>query len=296
MAEISDGMHYEGYCIRPPSEADSILLQVTLGCSHNRCTFCGTYPDKRFRIKDDGIILSDIRYAAKHMAGEDRLFLMDGDALIIPQKRLVWILARIAEHLPRVRRVGAYANVKSVRKKTPEELRQLRELNLGILYLGVETGDDAIREAIHKGATARACIDMGRRIKEAGIQLSVTVLLGIAGREHSLRHARLTGELLSAMDPDFVGALTVMLIPGTPLEREYRSGAFTLPDEQGLLRELREMISHTNLTRGYFFSNHASNYLPIKAKLPSGKQKALDLIEAALRGEVRLKPEWMRAL
>ncbi|MHB8770783.1 MAG: radical SAM protein [Syntrophales bacterium] len=298
MALISEdeGMHYEGYCIRPPSEADSILLQVTLGCSHNRCTFCGTYPDKRFTIKDDGIILNDIRYAARHMASEDRLFLMDGDALIIPQKRLVWILARIAEHLPRVRRVGAYANVKSVRKKTPEELRQLRELNLGILYLGVETGDDAIREAIHKGATARACIAMGRRIKEAGIQLSVTVLLGIAGRENSLRHARLTGELLSAMDPDFVGALTVMLIPGTPLYRDEQSGAFTLPDEQGLLRELREMIATTDLTRGYFFSNHASNYLPIKAKLPSGKQKALDLIDAALRGEVRLKPEWLRAL
>ena len=137
---------------------------------------------------------------------------------------------------------------------------------------------------------------MGRRVKEAGIQLSVTVLLGIGGRDKSLRHARATGELLSAMDPDFVGALTVMLIPGTPLYQDYLSGAFELPDEPGLLRELREMISHTNLTRGYFFSNHASNYLPIKAKLPSGKQKALDLIDAALRGEVRLKPEWMRAL
>jgi hypothetical protein len=137
---------------------------------------------------------------------------------------------------------------------------------------------------------------MGRRVKEAGIQLSVTVLLGIAGRDKSLRHARATGELLSAMDPDFVGALTVMLIPGTPLYQDYLNGAFALPDESGMLRELREMISHTNLTRGYFFSNHASNYLPIKAKLPSGKQKALDLIDAALRGEVRLKPEWMRAL
>ncbi|MBE0557123.1 MAG: hypothetical protein IH628_07815 [Proteobacteria bacterium] len=137
---------------------------------------------------------------------------------------------------------------------------------------------------------------MGRRVKGAGIQLSVTVLLGIGGRAASLRHARATGELLSAMDPDFVGALTVMLIPGTPLYRDYLNGAFELPDETGLLRELGEMISHTNLTRGYFFSNHASNYLPLKAKLPSGKQKALDLIDAALRGEVRLKPEWMRAL
>jgi radical SAM superfamily enzyme YgiQ (UPF0313 family) len=291
-----EGMHYEGYCIRPPSEADSILLQVTLGCSHNKCAFCGSYQDKRFRIKDDKIILSDILFASRHMQREDRLFLMDGDALIIPQQRLVWILDRINEHLPRVKRIGAYANVKSIKMKSLEELKLLRQKNLGILYLGVETGDEEIRNAIRKGSTAATCIEMGRRVKEAGIQLSVTVLLGIGGREKSLRHARATGELLSAMDPDFVGALTVMLIPGTPLYRDWENGTFKLPDEAGLLHELREMISCTNLTRGYFFSNHASNYLPVKAKLPSGKQKSLDLIDAALRGEVGLKPEWMRGL
>jgi len=195
-----------------------------------------------------------------------------------------------------VKRVGAYANVKSIKKKSIEELTQLRETNLGILYYGVETGDDEIRTAIHKGSTAATCIEMGRRVKEAGIRLSATVLLGIGGRENSLRHARATGGLLSAMDPDFVGALTVMLIPGTPLYQDCVNGTFALPDEAGLLRELREMIAYTHLTRGYFFSNHASNYLPVKAKLPSGKQKALDLIDAALRGEVGLKPEWMRAL
>jgi radical SAM superfamily enzyme YgiQ (UPF0313 family) len=292
----NEGMHYEGACIRPPSEADSILLQVTLGCSHNKCTFCGTYQDKRFRIKDDGTILSDILFAAKYMQDQDRLFLMDGDALIIPQKRLMWILERIKEHLPRVKRVGAYASVKGVKRKSLEDLMQLRRNNLGILFYGVETGDDEIRKAICKGSTAERCIEMGRRVKEAGIELSVTVLLGIGGRERSLRHARATGELLSAMDPNFVGALTVMLIPGTPLYQDYVQGKFVLPDELGLLRELREMIACTNLTRGYFFSNHASNYLPIKAKLPSGKKKALDLIDAALRGEIGLKPEWMRAL
>ncbi|MEW6334199.1 MAG: radical SAM protein, partial [Thermodesulfobacteriota bacterium] len=233
----SDGMHYEGYCIRPPSEADSILLQVTLGCSHSRCTFCGSYQDKRFRIKEDAVILSDIRFASRHLQHEDRLFLMDGDALIIPQKRLMGILDLIREHLPRVKRVGAYANTKSIRMKSPEDLRALRERNLGILYYGVETGDDEIRQEIRKGSTAETCIEMGRRVKEAGIQLSVTVLLGIGGRERSLRHARATGRLLSAMDPDFVGALTVMLIPGTPLYRDFTDGRFELPDEQGMLRE-----------------------------------------------------------
>ncbi|MBI4634001.1 MAG: B12-binding domain-containing radical SAM protein [Deltaproteobacteria bacterium] len=289
-------MHYEGYCIRPPSEADSILLQVTVGCSHNKCTFCGSYQDKRFRIKDDKTILSDILFAANSMRDQDRVFLMDGDALIIPQKRLLWILEMIQERLPWVKRVGAYANVKGIKMKSPDELTQLREKNLGILFYGVETGDDEIRKTIRKGSTAQTCIEMGRRVKEAGIALSVTVLLGIAGREKSLRHARATGKLLSAMDPTFVGALTVMFVPGTPLYQDYREGKFVLPDEPGLLRELREMIAYTDLTRGYFFSNHASNYLPIKAKLPSGKQKALDLIDAALRGEVGLKPEWMRAL
>ncbi len=291
-----EGMHYEGYCIRPPSEAGSILLQVTVGCSHNRCAFCGTYRNKRFRIKEERIILSDILYAARHMRQTDRLFLMDGDALIIPQPRLVWILERIREHLPWVKRVGVYANAKSIRKKSIEDLRRLRENGLGILYYGVETGDDEIRAAIQKGSTAAVCIEMGRRVKEAGILLSATVLLGIGGRGQSLRHSRATGRLLSAMDPDYVGALTVMLIPGTPLYRDDESGAFELPDEAGLLRELREMIAHTDLSGGYFFSNHASNYLPVKAKLPDGKQKALDWIDAALRGEVGLKPEWMRAL
>jgi radical SAM superfamily enzyme YgiQ (UPF0313 family) len=289
-------MHYEGNCIRPPSEAQSILLQVTLGCSHNKCAFCGTYDDKRFTIKDDDIILSDILFASKYMKRQDRVFLMDGDALIIPQKRLMWILGQLKEHLPWVRRVGSYANTKSIGLKTVEELEQLKENGLGILYLGVETGDDELREKIRKGSTAQACIEMGKKVRAAGIKLSVTVLLGVAGREGSLEHAKATGRLLSAMDPNYVGALTLMLVPGTPLNEEFRKGDFQIPDEQGLLLELREMINHTNLTRGLFFSNHASNYLPIKARLPKGKQEALDTIDAALRGEIGLKPEWMRGL
>lgn len=292
----SEGMHYEGNCIRPPSEAYSILLQATVGCSHNKCTFCGTYKDKRFRIKDDKIILSDILFAAKYMRNRDSLFLMDGDALIIPQKRLIWILEQIREYLPWVKRVGAYANVKSIKMKSLEELKQLHQNKLGILFYGVETGDDEIRKAINKGSTSEACIEMGRRVKEAGIKLSVTVLLGIGGRDKSLQHAQATGKLLSDMDPDYVGALTVMLIPETPLYEDYVNGRFDLPDELGLLKELREMIAYTNLTEGLFFSNHASNYLPVKARLPQGKQGALDLIDSALRGNVVLRPEWMRAL
>src|SRR5512136_3096780 len=190
--EISESecMHYEGNCIRPPPEAFSILLQVTLGCSHNKCTFCGTYKDKHFAIKDDRIILGDILFAARHMRNQDRVFLMDGDALIIPQNRLVRILDKIHEHLPWVIGVGSYANTKSISLKTSQELNDLRKKGLDRIYLGVETGDDEVRTKVHKGFTARQCADMGKKIKGAGMRLTVMVLLGIAGKEKSLDHAR----------------------------------------------------------------------------------------------------------
>jgi len=290
----AEGMHYEGNCIRPPPEAASILLQVTLGCSHNKCSFCGTYKDKPFRIKAEDIILSDILFAANYMKAQDQVFLMDGDALIIPQKRLNWILEKIQEHLPWVKRVGAYANTKSIRSKTLQELIQLRENRLGMLYLGVESGEDEIRRKINKGSSAQLCLEMGKKVKEAGMQLTVTLLLGIAGKDKSLQHARSTGRLISAMDPDYASALTLMLIPGTPLYEEYKKGNFTLPDKRALLIEMRELLSYTHLSHGLFSSNHASNYLPLRAWLPEGKQALLDSIDAALKEEIGLRPEWMR--
>ena len=296
MIDDDEGMHYEGYCIRPPSEADSILLQVTLGCSHNRCTFCGSYREKRFAIKDERVILSDILFASRHMRMQERLFLMDGDALIIPQERLLWILENISRHLPWVRRIGTYANGKSLKRKSPADLMELREKGLGIVYMGLESGDDRVLKEIDKGNTSQELIEAGRKVREAGMKLSVTVLLGIAGISGSIEHARSTGEVLSAMDPNYVGALTVMLIPGTPLYDDFSSGKFQLMGEREILMELREMISATDLSRGLFFSNHASNYLPVKARLPNGKQDALDLIERAINGGVGLRPEWMRGL
>lgn len=295
-AEQLEGMHYEGICIRPPSEAYSILLQATVGCSHNKCTFCGTYKDKRFRIKDDDVILNDILFASRYMRNQDRFFIMDGDALIIPFPRLMWILAMIKEHLPWVKRVGAYANTKGIKMKSEEELLKLREMGLSILYMGVESGDDHTLEAVRKGADSQRMLAMGKKVMEAGIKLSVTVLLGISGRERSLIHGQATGALLTAMDPDYVGALTLMVVSGTPLADEMAAGRFELPDNLGLLRELREMIASTELSRGLFFSNHASNYLPVKVRYPRGKQQALDQIDMALEGRVGLRPEWMRAL
>jgi radical SAM superfamily enzyme YgiQ (UPF0313 family) len=297
MSEVEEEeMDYEGMVIRPPSEAFSILLQVTVGCSHNKCSFCGTYKDKRFRIKTDERILKDIRFASRYCRRQDKVFLMDGDALIIPQKRLVWILERIQELLPWVKRVGLYANAKSIRMKSDEELKHLKELGLGIVYLGVETGHPELLKTICKGTSRENLILQGRRIKMAGIRLSVTVLLGIAGPEMSLDHARETGTLLTEMDPDFVGALTVMVLPNTLLGQDFAGGKFQPLTVPQLLTELGEMVAATQLTRGLFYSNHASNYLPIKVRYPGGKESALALIQKAIEGGVGLRPEWMRGL
>lgn len=289
-------MHYEGMIIRPPSEANSILLQVTVGCSHNKCTFCGTYIGERFKIKSDAIIMEDIAFARVYCRRQRRVFLCDGDALIVPQKRLLKILKAIREQLPWVTRVGVYANTKSIQMKTPEELGDLREHGLGIAYMGLETGDDVTLKAVSKGATAQKMIQMGKKIRAAGIRLSITVLLGLAGRERSDVHARETGNVLTAIDPEFVGALSLMLVPGTPLCDAHDAGQFDLLNADEMLRELRGMIESTHLTRGQFHANHASNYLPIKARMPRDKEKTLALINQALAGDISLKPEWMRAL
>jgi len=289
-------MHYEGNIIRPPSEANSILLQVTVGCSRNKCTFCGTYAGERFRIKPDSVIMEDIAFAARHCGRQRRVFLCDGDALIIPQKRLLVILTEIGRRLPWVTRIGAYANAKSLKMKSREELEELRAHGLGILYMGLETGDDVTLKRINKGAAAQTMIDEGKKARQAGIKLSVTVLLGIAGKERSQAHAEATGRVLSAMDPDYVGALSLMLIPQTPLYEDWQAGRFVLIQPSEMLAELRTMIAHTDLSHGLFHANHASNYLPIKARLPKEKEKTLALIDDALAGRVSLKPEWMRAL
>jgi len=288
-------MHYEGNIIRPPSEANSILLQITVGCSRNECTFCGAYKGERFRIKPDSIIMDDIAFAANFCRRQRRVFLCDGDALIIPQKRLLNILLEIEKRLPWVTRVGIYANAKNLKMKTLDELKTLKTHGLGIVYLGLETGDDVTLKKINKGATSETMILMGKKAKAAGIKLSITVLLGIAGKTRSKIHARETGRVLSAIDPEYIGALSLMLIPGTSLYQDYASGDFTLLEPDEMLHELKNMIAATKLSKGLFHANHASNYLPIKARLPKDKEATLNLIDEALAGKITLKPEYLRA-
>jgi len=290
-------MKYEGMIIRPPSEAYSLLLQVTVGCSHNLCTFCETYKGKKFRIKSMEEIREDILEAGRYR-NIQRVFLCDGDALIIPQAKLTEIIRMIKSEIKGVERISTYGNAKSALKKTPEELAELRELGLNMVYLGVETGSEALLRQIHKGVSVEQTIEAGRRIKKAGMVLSVTVILGLGGIERSREHALETAKVLTAIDPDYVGALTLMLIPGTPIYDEYKSGQLPQPDQFGYLRELSLIISHADFTNCFFTANHASNYLPIRARLPQDKEHIVELINRIISGADKsmLRPEYLRAL
>jgi len=254
------------------------------------------YKGSRFSIKDDKTIMADIDFAARNCRRQQRLFLCDGDALILPQKRLVKILSAIQTRLPWVTRVGTYANTKSIKRKSPEELDELYNLGLTIAYMGLESGDDVTLQAINKGADAKQMIEMGQKIRASSIKLSITVLLGIAQKERSHIHAKESGRVLSEIDPEYVGALTLMLTPGTPLFEASQKGEFYLLNSIEMLEELGIMFKNTELTDGYFHANHASNYLPIKAKLPQDKKATIKRIDRALKGKINLKPEYMRGL
>lgn len=290
-------MDYEGYIIRPPSEAYSLLIQVTTGCSHNKCTFCGTYEGKKFKIKSLDIIKKDL-HEARSFGSVQRVFLCDGDALIIPQPRLEEILKLIKDNIPTVKRIGSYANTKSILRKSVDELIILKELGLKIIYLGVETGNDELLKKIQKGATYEQIVEASRRVKQAGISLSVSVILGLGGIEKSIEHALDTARILTDIDPDYAAALTLMFEAETPLYHDYKAGRFVLPDKFGFLRELYLIIDNSSFTNCYFTSNHASNYLPIRARLPQEKENILHKIRSVIdtKDSSRLRPEYSRGL
>jgi radical SAM superfamily enzyme YgiQ (UPF0313 family) len=290
-------MDYEGLIIRPPSEVYSLLLQVTVGCSHNKCTFCGTYRQKKFKIKPLEQIKKDIKEARSYY-DVNRVFLCDGDALIIPQPRLEEILKLIHENLPDIERIGTYANAKSILRKSIDELKVLKKLGLKMIYLGVETGNAELLQKIHKGVTYEQMVAAGRRVKESGIELSATVLLGLGGIEKSIEHAMDTAKILTDIDPDYVGALTLMFVPETELYEDYLAGRFVLPDKFGFIRELYIMIDKSDFTNCLFTSNHASNYLPVKAYLPREKEKILQMIGSVINDKdaSRIRPEHLRGL
>ncbi len=293
------GLQPGGQVYRPPSEADSLLLQVTVGCSHNRCSYCAMYREKRFAIRPQAEVEALIdAYALGRPAPSRRVFLCDGDALILPHARLVQTLQSLRAKLPWLQRVATYGDCRSILRKTPQELKELADVGLGMVYHGVETGDDLAMAAIVKGSTRLEVIAAADRLREAGIRHSVIVLLGIGGVAGSERHAHETASLLSRIDPPYVGALTVTPVPGTPLWQAQEQGAFVLPDPWQLLGELRILVAESELTACQFGSNHASNYLPLRALLSRDRAPMLAAIDGVLarRDAGQLKPEWARGL
>ncbi len=289
-------MPYEGNGNRPPSAADRILRQVTVGCTHNACAFCGAYMGERFRLKDMDTVFADIAFAARHMRRQRRVFLCDGDVATLPLRTLAPILERIRRDLPWVTRVGAYANARGLRAKSAQDLAALRDMGLGMLYMGLESGDDAVLAAMNKGVDVETILREAAKVKAAGIKLSVTVLAGLGGEQGWRSHAELTGKALTRMDPDHAAALTLIPVPGTPLWSRVQAGEFRLPQGPDMVRELRLMLEHTHMTRGLFLANHASNHVPLKLRMPRDRQAALDLLDAALEGRAPLKPEVLRRL
>ena len=289
-------MRYEGMIIRPPSEADSYLLQITLGCSHNKCTFCGTYPDKKFRVRPLDQILEDITLARRHLPRTRRVFLCDGDAMLLPNSHLLKILQALNMAFPDLQRVGIYANARDIIKKTDEELSELSRHKLTIGYLGLESGNDEILKRVKKGATAKDMIEAVKKAQANGIKMSVIGLIGLGGHEMSKQHAIDTARAVNQMNPRYFSLLTLMIVPGTPLDDDYEQGRFKLPEAEDMVKEIRLVVETMDSPQTIFRANHASNYAPLAGTFNKDKKRLLDEIDEYLSGKHNFRPEFLRGL
>jgi len=302
--------------IRPPSEWKSYFLPLTSGCSNNTCTFCGYYGSKlQVRDVDDikseidalalftrrGIRLpnvSDVVYAVAQGWDGKRIFLQDGDALVYPFPKLKEVLQYLNEKLPGIERIGTYATPQDILRRSSDELKELRRLKIGIFYTGLETGDDELLQKIGKGVSSTQMTEAGRKVKEAGVAFSVTVILGLGGVERSKAHVFGTAKVLTEIDPDYVGALTLTLVPGTPLYEQWERNEFHPISPFQSLEELKLIIENSNFTDCFFSSMHASNYLSVRGKLPQDKDRMLGELEKVLAAgdPSLLRPELLRGL
>jgi radical SAM superfamily enzyme YgiQ (UPF0313 family) len=290
-------MRYEGKLYRPPSEGDSYILQATIGCSWNACTYCDMYRDKTYRVRDPKDTLQDVALARHlHGAGIRKVFVADGDALGMPME--VWrdVLRALGAAFPHLERISCYATARNVLEKSLEELTELAQLGLTRLYIGPESGDDTTLKRIAKGATHDEHVAAAQRAHEAGMELSVIALLGAGGVARSEDHARETARLVTRMDPEFFAALTLTVVPGTPQATLVERGRFELPSVPQMLGELRTILAEARPTDALFRTNHASNYLPLAGRLPVDGPRLVATLDAALEDRVPLRPEWMRGL
>lgn len=301
-------MRYEGQIYRPPSEAHSYILQATIGCSWNQCSYCVMYRAKQFRVRSLDETLRDIAQAGVQAGSRvEKVFVADGDALVMDMDHWEAILSACREAFPRLRQVSCYATAENVAAKSDVELQGLRSSGLKVLYIGPESGHEPTMRRIAKGSRPKgaprsepylfdAHVAAGQRAKAAGMSVSAIFLLGVAGERFSEEHAEASARLASEMDPDFLAALTLTIVPGTPLYATQERMGFKIPDPLGLLKELKSFVTLAEPTNALFRTNHASNYLPLGGRLPSDRERIVATIDAALSGSLPLREEWMRGL
>jgi len=279
--------------IRPPSEAYSFILLAMLGCSNNTCTFCPSYKNRKFEIRPTEEVIKEFD---NNYNNQEKVFLADGDAVVIPNKELIKILKHINKR--EVKRISSYITPKTALNKSLEELKELKENGLDLVYLGVETGDNNLLKDIKKNVTSKQMIEAGKKIKSSGIKLSVTIILGLAGKENSKQHALETAKILNEIGPDYIGALTLMVVPGTEMYDKINKGEMQELTTFEYLEELNLIVENLNLTNCIFRSNHASNYFEVKGTLPEDKSLMLDNLKNILENKDNrnLRPEFLRGL
>lgn len=292
-------MRYDSDTIyRPPGEWRSYLLQCTIGCSHNKCTFCAMYKEKQFRIRPLEEILEDIDMARDYYGpGVERVFLMDGDAIVMKTQHLLKILEKLYHNFPNLQKVTTYAGPKSTLSKSVEELKELRAAGLTRAYLGVESGSDAVLAAINKGCTAAQMLRAGQNLVEAGIDLWAILILGLTGQDGDWEeHVLSSAKIINHMKPRHLSAMTFAPAKGTALGEDVLAGRFKVCTPDQILEECRVLIEHLEVNPLHFTSNHASNYLPLKGGLPEDREKFLSLIDQALEGKIRLRKTLNRGI
>lgn len=290
-------MRYEGSIYRPPSEAYSLIVQVTIGCAHNDCTFCSMFKDKQFRVRDIEEVLQDLETARKSYKNIKKIFLADGDALVLTNEKLLIVLKKIKQLFPGCERVGIYGTPQDVNNKTLAELEELRDAGVGIIYIGAESGNDQVLHDIKKGSTRAEIITAIKKIEESGINASVTFISGLAGRDHWKEHAIDSGTLISETEPSYVGLLTLMVEQNAPMYPDVISGKFKKLSPEEVVAETTLLLENINVQKTCVFrSNHASNYVSLRGDLPKDKAKMTGQLHAAMENKGMLKDERFRAL
>ncbi|HJM58245.1 MAG: radical SAM protein [Planctomycetes bacterium] len=291
-------IHHEGTLYRPPSEAQSLILQATLGCSYNLCTFCAMYREKSFRVRRLEDLKSEIAWAKKNLGTVRKVFLADGDALVAKARFLESLLDELNAAFPELRRVSVYASPQSLAVRTVEEMRRLAAKGLTLYYLGIESGDDQVLSDLEKGVDAAEMVRVANKAHEAGVKLSTMILLGAGGREASLRHARHSADVVNAIGPRFISTLVMTPVEGTPLWDKQQAGGVDELSPVELACELREFLDRLRVKGSVFRSNHASNYLALKGNLPKDQEALVGYLEGVIArpGEAHFAPEWIRGL